>query len=115
MYVAKIDESGMDALAALGILSFRNFVFQSYFVVRFFSAFCVKIDESGMDALAALGIVLPITLIIQAFANLVGLGGAPRASMKLGAGDEKAVSEYPCAVINGLSPCASNTNTVPEE
>lgn len=29
-----------------------------------------------MDALAALGIVLPITLIMQAFANLVGLGCA---------------------------------------
>lgn len=42
------------------------------------------IQESGMEALAALGIVLPITLIIQAFANLIGLGGAPRASMKLG-------------------------------
>ena len=38
-----------------------------------------RIENSGMDALAALGIVLPITLIIQAFANLVGLGGAPRA------------------------------------
>lgn len=42
------------------------------------------IQESGMEALAALGIVLPITLIIQAFANLIGLGGSPRASMKLG-------------------------------
>ena len=40
-----------------------------------------------MDALAALGVVLPITLIIQAFANLIGLGGAPRASMKLGEDD----------------------------
>lgn len=42
------------------------------------------IQESGMEALAALGIVLPVTLIIQAFANLIGLGGSPRASMKLG-------------------------------
>lgn len=49
--------------------------------------YVAKIDGSGMDALAALGIVLPITLIIQAFANLIGLGGAPRASMKLGEGD----------------------------
>ena len=40
-----------------------------------------------MDALAALGIVLPITLILQAFANLVGLGGAPRAGIKLGEND----------------------------
>ena len=32
--------------------------------------FVAKIGEGGMDALAALGIVLPITLIIQAFAAL---------------------------------------------
>jgi len=38
--------------------------------------YVARIDGSGMDALAALGIVLPITLIIQAFANLVGLGGS---------------------------------------
>lgn len=43
-----------------------------------------RIAGSGMDALAALGIVLPITLIIQACANLVGLGGAPRAGIKMG-------------------------------
>ena len=41
-------------------------------------------EGTGMDALAALGIVLPITLIMQAFAKLVGLGGAPRAGIKLG-------------------------------
>ena len=39
--------------------------------------YVARIEGSGMDALAALGIVLPITLIMQAFANLVGLGGAP--------------------------------------
>lgn len=50
--------------------------------------FVAKIDGSGMDALAALGIVLPITLILQAFANLVGLGGSPRASIKLGENDK---------------------------
>ncbi len=49
--------------------------------------FVAKIGDAGMDALAALGIVLPITLIIQAFANLAGLGGAPRASIKLGEND----------------------------
>lgn len=48
--------------------------------------YVARIADSGMDALAALGIVLPITLIIQAFANLVGLGGAPRAGIKLGEG-----------------------------
>ena len=46
--------------------------------------FVSNIPEVGMEALAALGIVLPIAIVLQAFANLVGLGGAPRASMKLG-------------------------------
>ncbi len=54
--------------------------------------YVAKIDDVGMDALAALGIVLPITLIIQAFSNLIGLGGAPRASMKLGE-NEKAEAD----------------------
>lgn len=49
--------------------------------------YVAQIDDSGMDALAALGIVLPITLIIQAFANLIGLGGAPRAGIKMGEGN----------------------------
>ena len=40
--------------------------------------YVARIANSGMDALAALGIVLPITLIMQVFANLVGLGGAPQ-------------------------------------
>ena len=48
--------------------------------------YVAKIPGSGMDALAALGIVLPITLMIQAFANLVGLGGAPRAGIRMGEG-----------------------------
>lgn len=46
-----------------------------------------RIEGAGMDALAALGIVLPITLILQAFANLIGMGGAPRAGIRLGEGD----------------------------
>ena len=46
--------------------------------------YVARIEGSGMDALAALGIVLPITLIIQAFANLIGLGGSPRAGIRLG-------------------------------
>ena len=49
--------------------------------------YVAKIENAGMDALAALGIVLPITLIIQAFAELIGLGGAPRAGIKMGEGN----------------------------
>lgn len=50
--------------------------------------YVAKIGGSGTDALAAIGVVLPVTLIVQAFANLLGLGGSPRTSMKFGAGDE---------------------------
>ena len=50
--------------------------------------YVAKIGGSGTDALAAIGVVLPVTLIVQAFANLLGLGGSPRASMKFGEGDE---------------------------
>ena len=42
------------------------------------------IPGAGTDALAGLGVVLPITLLLSAFGNLVGMGGAPLASMYLG-------------------------------
>ena len=51
--------------------------------------YVAKIADVGMDALAALGIVLPITLIMQAFADLIGLGGAPRAGIKMGEGNRE--------------------------
>lgn len=54
--------------------------------------YVAKIQDGGMDALAALGIVLPITLILSAFANLVGQGGAPRAGIKLGEGKQEDAS-----------------------
>ena len=54
--------------------------------------YVAKIQDGGMDALAALGIVLPITLILSAFANLVGQGGAPRAGIKLGEGKREDAS-----------------------
>ena len=48
-----------------------------------------NIEEIKTEALAALGIVLPITLIVQAFANLIGLGASPKASMALGEKDNE--------------------------
>ena len=53
-----------------------------------------NIETIKTEALAALGIVLPITIIIQAFANLIGLGGSPKASMKLGEGNNKEANKY---------------------
>ena len=38
----------------------------------------------GTQALAGLGVVFPVTLIVSAFANLVGMEGAPLASIFLG-------------------------------
>ena len=43
-----------------------------------------SIEGIGTDALAGLGVALPITLIVSAFSNLVGMGGAPLASIFLG-------------------------------
>lgn len=46
------------------------------------------------QALAAIGVVFPITIIVQSFANLIGLGGSPKASFKLGEGDQEAANRY---------------------
>lgn len=43
-----------------------------------------SIPQIGTQALAGLGVVFPITLIVSAFSNLVGMGGAPLASIFLG-------------------------------
>ena len=51
--------------------------------------YVANIQDIKTEALAALGIVLPITLIVQAFANLIGLGASPRASMSLGEGNKE--------------------------
>lgn len=45
------------------------------------------IDEVGSAALTGVGICFPIIMIISAFAYLVGMGGAPRASIFMGKGD----------------------------
>ena len=55
--------------------------------------FVSGIEQIRTQALAALGVVLPITIIVQAFANLIGLGGSPRASFKLGEGDKVAANK----------------------
>ena len=51
--------------------------------------YVANIQDIKTEALAALGIVLPITLIVQAFANLIGLGASPRASISLGEGNKE--------------------------
>ncbi len=47
------------------------------------------IAEVGPTALTGVGICFPVIMIVTAFANLVGMGGAPRASIFMGKGDNK--------------------------
>ena len=45
------------------------------------------VDTVGALALTGVGVCLPVILVISAFAALVGMGGAPRASIQEGRGD----------------------------
>ena len=47
-------------------------------------AFVGHIETVGPLALAGLGIVLPVTMIIAAFSQLFGMGGAPRSAISMG-------------------------------
>lgn len=45
------------------------------------------IKDVGADALTGVGVTMPVIMAISAFAALVSMGGAPRASIALGRGD----------------------------
>lgn len=47
------------------------------------------IPEIGGNALTGIGVSLPLTLIISAFASLIGIGGSPLAAIKMGEKNEK--------------------------
>lgn len=47
------------------------------------------IDNIGKDALTGVGVTLPIILFVSAFASLCGMGGAPKAAIKMGEQDEE--------------------------
>lgn len=49
--------------------------------------------EVGRAALTGVGVCMPVTIILSAFAQLVGFGGAPRASAYLGAHDTEAAEK----------------------
>ena len=55
--------------------------------------FIGRMPETGTLALTGLGVVFPITMIISAFAALVGYGGAPLASIRLGEGKREKAEE----------------------
>lgn len=51
------------------------------------------IPEIGGDALTGVGVTAPLVIIISAFSVLVGMGGAPRASIKMGEKDNEGAEE----------------------
>ena len=51
------------------------------------------IPETGALALTGLGISFPIIILIAAFASLFGFGGAPRASIEMGRGNQDSAEE----------------------
>ena len=48
-----------------------------------------RIEGVGKTALAGLGVAFPLIMVISAFAYLIGQGGAPLASIKMGAGKKE--------------------------
>ena len=53
------------------------------------------IADIGATALTGVGVCFPIIMIVSAFAYLVGMGGAPRASIFMGRGDRKTAEKIP--------------------
>ena len=51
------------------------------------------IPDIGADALTGVGVCMPLIMIVSAFAALVGYGGAPRASISMGTGDNRSAEK----------------------
>ena len=52
------------------------------------------IAEVGSTALTGVGVCFPIIMIVSAFAALMGMGGAPRASISMGKKTMKPLKNY---------------------
>ena len=51
------------------------------------------IPGEGAYALTGMGVCMPVIMIVSAFAMLAGAGGAPRASIAMGRGDNEAAEQ----------------------
>ena len=51
------------------------------------------IPKIGSDALTGVGVTMPVIMAISAFAALVSMGGAPRASIMMGKNDKSAAED----------------------
>ncbi|WP_343210284.1 MATE family efflux transporter [Anaerolentibacter hominis] len=61
------------------------------------------IPEVGATALTGVGVCLPVIMIISAFAALIGSGGAPRAAIMMGRGDNDSAEEIMGNCISTLT------------
>lgn len=69
--------------------------------------FIGHIPEVGKEALAGVGVTAPVILAISAFAALVSMGGAPKASIFMGKGDNEQAEKVMGAVPGCLLCCLS--------
>ncbi|MEG1847236.1 MAG: MATE family efflux transporter [Lachnospiraceae bacterium] len=60
------------------------------------------IPDVGANALTGVGVTLPLIMIVSAFAALVSMGGAPRASIMMGKGDNKTAEKILGNCTSGL-------------
>lgn len=56
--------------------------------------YIARIPDIGTTALGAVGLCFPIIVIITAFSNLFGSGGAPLFSIERGKGDHESLSDH---------------------
>ena len=52
-----------------------------------------NIPDIGATALTGVGVTFPVLMIVSAFAAFAGMGGAPRAGIRLGAGDKEGAEQ----------------------
>ena len=68
--------------------------------------YIARIPDVGTNALGAVGLCFPIIMIMTAFSNLFGSGGAPLFSIKRGMGDEKNANTIMNTSFTMLCVCA---------
>ena len=64
------------------------------------------IPQTGDIALTGLGLCFPVLMIVTAFSKLIGAGGAPRAAIWMGKGDNKAAEQILGNCVTSLFLCS---------
>ena len=58
--------------------------------------YIARIPQAGTDAIGAVGLCFPLIMVITAFTNLYGSGGAPLFSMAFGKKETQRAQKLPC-------------------